>query len=212
MPAGAGRRRVRHSQDRDVTGNGSGGAGRGLPRRGEFESQRKSTIALPARSFTLSVACALSWHPQQHKGSAGADVATPVAAAAAESRQVTRAPGCQLRGLCQIECYLAVERPFHPLRLLHRPFLPAHSAPACPYARALAAHRCGAALCSAGAEPRLNPDNNMMIEEKQKPGDGQETPLPTQRRMSTIPKVGCERPHHAPRDSKRPRDTLRAVV
>lgn len=49
---------------------------------------------------------------------------------------------------------------------------------------------------------QINPDNNMLIEEKQKPSPGQHTPLPTSRRMSTIPKSGYNPGHQDPTKEK----------
>ena len=40
----------------------------------------------------------------------------------------------------------------------------------------------------AGGSTTFNPSNQMMVEEKQRPSPGQKTPLPTERRTSSIPK------------------------
>lgn len=41
----------------------------------------------------------------------------------------------------------------------------------------------------------VNKSNNMLIQEKQQPGPGQVAPLPTARRMSTIPKTNFSPAH-----------------
>mmetsp|Transcript_31077 Transcript_31077/g.93333 ORF Transcript_31077/g.93333 Transcript_31077/m.93333 type:complete len:360 (+) Transcript_31077:134-1213(+) len=46
------------------------------------------------------------------------------------------------------------------------------------------------------ADSAINPNNNMLLQEKQAPAPGQDTPLPTERRMSTIPKTSENTPGH----------------
>eukprot|EP00037_Helgoeca_nana_P033978 m.420104 g.420104 ORF g.420104 m.420104 type:complete len:379 (+) comp32201_c0_seq1:141-1277(+) len=48
----------------------------------------------------------------------------------------------------------------------------------------------------------VNPSNNMLIQEKQLPSPGQATPLPTERRVSTIPKTTEHNPQHQQDDSQ----------
>jgi len=57
-----------------------------------------------------------------------------------------------------------------------------------------------AAMPGSPSEQTYNPDNQMMVEERQLPAPGQKTPLPTQRRTSSIPK-GDFTPVHQKEDA-----------
>eukprot|EP00035_Acanthoeca_spectabilis_P017517 m.367759 g.367759 ORF g.367759 m.367759 type:complete len:328 (+) comp16666_c0_seq1:141-1124(+) len=53
-----------------------------------------------------------------------------------------------------------------------------------------------------GSQPPINPSNNMLIQEKQLPTPGQTSPLPTDRRVSSIPKTSDHVPKHQRDDAE----------